>query len=134
MQEILNDLMRGVFLPLGLFSIIAAVSLWRLVAWPAIKDGTVWRYSIGMGGALVAFALALESVTYGLVRWMPHHLDWLGLVYAWVIVPKIIYIVGLLMIESAHVEEDKRLRRLLKLSLVAMVLWAVGTVSAQYAV
>jgi hypothetical protein len=134
MTEFFQDLMRGIFLPLGLFSVLAAWSLWRLVAWPAVKDGTVWRYSIGMGGALIAFALALESVTYGLVRWLPTQFYWIGAIYAWVLLPKIIYIAGILMIESAHVPEDKRVHRLLRLSLVAIALWAAGTVAAKYTV
>lgn len=129
-NDVIQDVMRGIFWPLGLFSVISAVTLWRLVAWPAIKSGEVWRYAIGVGGSLISFALAWECVTYGLVRWLPHEMAWVGNVYMWVLAPKLIYLVGIMMIETAHVTEDRRRTRLLRLSMLAMILCSVGAAVA----
>jgi hypothetical protein len=131
-SDFAQDALRGGFWPLALFSVISATTLWRRVAWPAIQDGKVWRYSIGVGSACVSLALALECLTYGLVRWLPAQWGWLGQTYEWVMVPKLIYLGGILMIETANAPEDKRRDRMVWLSLAAMVLWAAGVGTAVY--
>lgn len=129
-KDTFTALMLGIFIPLGVFSVWSAVTLWRVVALPAIRSGGVWRYAVGVGGALVSTALAMECVTYGLIRWDPQNFGWLNTTYEWVLLPKVIYLMGILTIQTASAKEERRERLLMRLLVVAAAMWVAGSAFA----
>lgn len=124
-----QDLMQAVYVPLMFFSVWSTWVLWERVLLPAWRDSMLDRYVLGVGGTFISTALAVESLVYGMTRWAPS-LTWLRDVYPITVIPKIMYVFGMILILGCEVPESKRRERIRFLLPVGLLLLAVGSVLA----
>ena len=122
--------MSGQLFLLAMYPTLAitfVASLWVLigrVSIPAIRDGAVAKYMIGVGGTITSIMLTLEVVLYGPGRWNKSW-AWIGNIFALAALAKLGLLLGSLMILASIVEPEKRVERLGWLCLAALGVWAV---------
>ena len=103
-------------------------ALWVLifkVTIPAIRDGAVAKYMIGVGGTVSWAGLSLEVLLYGPGRWNASW-AWIGNIFALAALAKLGLLMGSLMMLACMVEPERRTERLGWLCLAALGVWAVS--------
>ena len=107
-------------------AIFVCASLWVLIGHvtiPAIRNGTVSKYMIGVGGTVFAIAVALEIVIYGPGRWS-REWAWIGNIFALAAIAKLGLLMGSLMMLASIVEPERRAVRLGWLCGSALGVWS----------
>ena len=102
----------------------AALVMWVRGVAPDFKAHRWAESALSMGGALLTTGLSIECVIYGAVRW--DAASWLGEIYHLVLVPKLIYTLGTILVLSVLAPAEQRGRRVVELLLLAAAFWALG--------
>lgn len=130
MDAIIEATVLGLYVPIVVFSGIAAWLLVARVLWPALRerDLKVERYAIALSAALALAAHAFENIYYGFGRWTDNFalLQTLWLVGLWklLIMGSGIMAVAAL---SRAATDGAHVRRLVG---IALALWFVASIAA----
>lgn len=129
-----KDLFRGIFLVLGPLSAWVAWRMWRRIAWPAIRRGDLIEHTFPVGKALICTGLAIECMLYGLVRWAPAQLAWLGNVWLLVAAAKALMCVGMILVAATAADPPMRAERLRTMMFLCLAVWAAGVLMSAFVV